>query len=456
MSHLKAMLALKVGGTTPVVPDTGWPDALDATITALRPIPTYQALTTLTVDPALPEVGVNFHTITAAMDKAGDIQDAAIQQTSLAPGEFSLYGDARGPEYRVDILVQPGDYEEAVGGKGWVALVGMGAKGDVVIHSATTGGGTFHAFGPIYIENITFVSDDPGTGGMVDTGQKYPMHITVNGPGAFIAANCDFIVENESGQWAVGMDAGPYVTTLFYKCGLTGLVDGTQCANLHSAEDVQGVITTMFVECTLSGDVVYSNLSDLSTDRTWDYNNTGGAVLTEGTVTEHTSSDWPVPDRTLSDAAETYYLPVKTVPSTQTYGVSGVAPFSPPDGRTYYVRVKTPAAIHRTHHGIVADDDGGVVGIRSGRNSNPPEHQGTQSLGTVHDGINDIAFYYFDTFYPGDEIFIQVDIVSGGPLLMGSLDWSDGSYYSDDDGATKSHCDPDNDPVPVIRLRSAS
>lgn len=433
----------------------GWPAAIDATAAALRP--TSKPLATLTVNPAASPSSTNYTTIAAACTQATTLQNAAIQQTSLAAGEFSVYGSPQGPDYRVDIIISAGTYNETFGTGSWVALIGAtGNPADVVITtSSNANDGTLHSFGPIYLEGLTLQST--GSGGPA-TGTKYPWHITNSARGCSIAVNVRLTELNTGGQGAIGMDGGEATTLLLYKCAITGISSGA-VSNLHGASGNTLPVTTIIASCTMNGNIGYSELGS-ATDEFWFIGNTGGSVGTlTGSVNSHTTGTPPYPTKLLSALDVAYFRPGIQVGDVQTFGDSDQAAFSPPSSRIYYVHVIPDRAIHRTHAGIVAASAGGVFGVRMARDTIPPSSgsPGFNNTGTLVVGANDALHSYFDTFYPGEtgHVWVKCGVVSGTPSVMGSLVMGNaaGSYYSDDGGTTRTLV-PVGTRVPVVRLVS--
>lgn len=461
----RRLLLAGSGGASATIPDPlpggggggtgGWPTAGDSTIASMRP--TGRLLATLTVDPALPVTGTNKHTVGAAMDAAKLLQTADAQNSGL-----SFLGNL-GPDYRVDIIIAPGEYDESVGTGEWINLVGAtGDPADVVIFSNDNGGGVLHSFGATYVEGITFWSQDNGGGAA--SGPKYAWHITVS-DGTSIAVNCVFLDENVSGgSGALGMDGGDGTYTLFYGCTITGASPPT-ITNLHGQLDPLEPLTVAFVNCTTNGNVGYSQLDTGVTDQLWVINTLNGGSpatpVTSGSVTVHTSGTWPVPVGGVSPHDLAYYYPSSVGSArTETIGSGDQAAFSPPVGRTYYVPLTVAQALNARWHGLVAAAAGGVCGVRMelrGYGATGPEATTTQGLGTLASGVNEVEFYYRATFYPGDAAkqiaYMAVSIDSGTPSLMGSLTAAVGAYYSDDGGTTIVPLTSGR--VPVVRLRSA-
>lgn len=439
------------GGTPPTGP-TGWPATTDQVIASMRP--TGRRLAALTVNPAAPITATNKHTIVAAMDQAKAIQATDAQNTGLA-----FLGNL-GPDYRVDIIIAAGTYDEQVGTAGWVNLVGAtGDPADVVIHNSGDSGGVIHSFGAIYMEGLTLWSQDNGGG--TGTGPKYCWHIT--GGGTSIAANCILRSTNTGSTGVSGMDGGGGTYTLFYGCDLTGAAPGV-ITNMHGANNPTEPLTIAWVDCTTNGEIGYSQLTSTMTDVLWSIDTTDAgspaAITTSGSVTVHTTGTWPVPTGGVSPRDLAYHYPSAIGSAhTEIIGAEDQAAFSPPVGRVYYVPLTITQALNASWHGLVAAAAGGVCGVRMqlrGYGATGPEWEPTASLGTLVSGVNESQFYYRATFYPGDaakEIaYMAVSIDSGAPSLMGSLTAAVGAYYSDDGGTTIQPVTSGR--VPVVRLRS--
>jgi hypothetical protein len=438
----------------PEVPQTTYPTTADAIILAARP--TGRTIATLTVDTRFDGSATNFHLIGDALTQAATLQDAAIQQGSLAPGEFSTLGSPRGPDYRVDIIVAAGTYTEELGAGSWVNLVGAtGDPDDVVIQTNATGGGVFHPFGPLYVEGIRF--NALTNGGAPDTGPKYPVHLTTGGPGAAVFVACKFISTNPGGSGSFGMDGGGGLFVYFYDSDFSA-PGGVM--NLHGGTGNTTPVVVVWENCTNNGDFTYSE-DGSATDDVWLIGSTGGALDTTGAVTEHTAGTPPRPAGALGALGQSYYYPEDITgphPVTQTYGAGDQASFTPVANRVYYVRVTPTSAIHRTHMGVVAAAAGGVVGVRSVRRATPyptGDTPGLGSTGTLVVGANDVQSNFYDTYYPGESVWVIVQATSGTPSLQGSLTQAAGAYYSDNGGTTITAV-PGGTRVPVVRLRSDS
>jgi hypothetical protein len=162
----------------------------------------------------------------------------------------------------------------------------------------------------------------------------------------------------------------------------------------------------------------------------------------------------------LSVVGTTYYYPsLIDTPHTQYFGPGSAVSTLVPVGRTYWIPIEPTEAIHWTHHGVTASLAGGVVELRTVRQAvEDLSKAGGQALPTLVLGENEVAFYYFNTFYPGEagHLWMQVDIISGSPRLMSVLgDLAPQAYYSDDDGATILPL-PEHIRRPVVFLRSDS
>lgn len=436
-------------------PQDTYPSTSDPIILAARP--GGRRIETLTVDTAFAESATNFHTINEAIEEAKDLQEAAIQQGSLAPGEFSVLGNPVGPDYSVDIIIAEGIYDEELGSDAYINLIGAtGDPDDVVVETNNTGGGTFHPFGPCYVEGVRF--NALTAGGAPDTGPKYPMHITTGGPGAVVLVNCKFISTNPAAAGSVGMDGGNGLFVYFYDCDQSHMSSGEM--NLHGGATNTVPVTVVWENCTNNGDFAYDEIGS-ATDEVWVIGCTPNTLDSGGTTNDHLTGTPPRAVDAMSTAGLAYYYPQRITgafPYIETFGTADQAAFSPPVGRIYYIPVDLPNAMHRTHHGVVANSSGGAVGIRSGRRTTPPAtgDPGLQSIGTMTAGINDVGFYYYDTFYPGEtQVYVMVAVTSGSPSLMGSLAMAAGAYQSDNNGATITAV-PGGSRVPVVRLRSDS
>jgi hypothetical protein len=259
----------------PDPPSSLYPTTSDPIILDARP--SGRIIASLTVNTTNPEMGTNYHTIGDAVEAAKVLQDAEIQQTSLAPGEFSTLGSPKGPDYGVDIFVSPGTYTESIGNDGWINLVGTtGDPDDVIIESNITGSGTLHAFGPTYLEGITFKALP--NGGTPDTGPKYPIHITTGGPGSVIAVNCKFLSTNPGGAGSAGADSGNDLLIYFYQCEFSHLTTGLM--NLHGGPSNDSPVTLIWEDCVNNGDFSYSQ-SGSATDEVWLLSSTGGSLVTD-------------------------------------------------------------------------------------------------------------------------------------------------------------------------------
>jgi hypothetical protein len=436
-------------------PQNTYPATSDPIVLAARPAG--RQVGRLTVDPAYPVTATNFQTIQAAVDAGKALQDAALQQTSSAPGEFSTKGSGKGPDYRVDVVIAAGTYVEKVGGDDYVNLIGAtGDPADVVIESNVTAGitGVLHQFGPGYIEGITLRSYGVGA---ADTGPKYPLHVTTGGPGAFVAVNCRFTSTNTGGAGSFGMDGGAGLFAYFYGCAFSHLSSGLM--NAHGGSGNTTPVVVVWEDCTNNGPFTYDE-QGAATDDIWLIDSTPATLTTGGTTTDRLTGTPPRPTGALGTGGQAYYYPEDATgpfPVTQVFGSGDQAAFSPPNGRIYYVPIDITTAIHRTHMGIVAASAGGIAEIWTKRLESTPPPTGapqTRSIGTLVSGVNEVEAYHYDTFYPGEtHLYAIVKIVSGSPSLQGSLTLASGAYYSDNNGTTITAV-PGATRVPVIRLRS--
>jgi hypothetical protein len=437
-------------------PQVTYPITSDPIVTAARPAG--RRVATLSVDPGFAVSSTNFHTIQDAIEEAKVLQDAEIQQGSLAPGEFSTLGGPKGPDYAVDIIIAAGTYDEALGGDDWINLIGAtGDPTDVVVETDTTGGGTLHQFGPNYVEGITFNALE--LTGVADTGPKYALHITTGGPGAFVAINCVFASVNGGGAGSVGMDGGAGLFAYFYGCAHSHLSSGAM--NVHGGAGNTTPVVVVWEQCTNNGPFAYDEQGS-ATDDIWLISSTPMTLNTGGTTTDHTTGTPPRPTGALGTLGQAYYYPEDITgpyPVVQTYGAADQAAFSPPTGRIYWVPLDLATAIHRTHTGVVAAAAGGVVGTHTIRQTTPPPtgNPATRDSPTIAGaGAVDVEAYYYNTFYPGEtQVYAVIRITSGTPSLQGSLTQAAGAYYSDNNGTTITAV-PGGTRVPVVRLRSAS
>jgi hypothetical protein len=471
-----AKLAGSGGGSAPAATTLTMPPAPNATVASLRPAG--RTIATYTVSPT--DTAADYATIGAAMEAAKAAQKSAGQQTSIA---WNGDGKDLGPDYRVDIIVGPGTYNEVVGTGAWINLYGStGNPADVKITSDAAGEGTLRVWGAFYMEGVTVESTPPASG----TGQKYPLHLTA-GPDTNSFVNCRFITTNSvamgSGA-AIGMDGDSGSYTLFYGCGITAIVGADWAANMHGFAANTTPLDVVFVDCTSNGKIVYDTLNSGLADKVyWIGGSTSGLTVigtaavttvdpaaTTGTVTATNvvSSDvWPLADGATSSRDDAYFYPSKigTV-HDQAPVVTDAAAMTVTANRVYYVPVPITHAIHATSAGCEVTTALGAINTYRAvqRGGTAPEplfvDPATTALTT---GIVVEDFYYFKDFYPGDvRVWVRLRF-SDAAQVMGSaqLPGNTPCYYEDQPADSASYVPnliqaPAGTPFPLALIRSKS
>lgn len=416
-----------------------WPSSGNATLLSIRP--QGRLLGTLTVDPAFPVTATNFWTVNAAGAKAHDLIYADGLRTSLSWNDYPQL-DA-GPDYRVDIIIASGTYNQTVSLPDWTNLVSVtGNPADVEIYNNANSGGVMHQYAACYVEGITFHSVDNGTTDPGGTGPKYPLHITCN-QGTLVFANCKFLHRNYGGGAnAVGADSGGGLAVWFYNCNF----DSTQHPNMSNCHGDPGAVESLeygFISCTTTPStgtsLGYNTLTPVPPpaqpiDQVYARGN-GCTISADGNATLITSGT-ALPITAIGYNQRNAYYPSDIGSSvTRVLGSADAVAFSPPIGREYHIPLPITRAIHTTGRGVVAAAAGGVVGITTSRTSLSALAYGVpDSLPTLTSGNNAADFYFFTTFYPQDtaknRAWAHVQAKSGAPSLMGSLALAVGAYYS--------------------------
>lgn len=430
------------------------PDPIDATVAAMRPAG--RSLGLFTVSPTDPEA--DYTTVGAAIEAAKAVQIAAGKQDAVA------WPSSLGPDYRVDIVLGPGTYEEHVGGSAWINLYAAAGTelGDVVIYDDTSSSGVLHCFGATYVEGIALVCGGTGIGyPAAGSGPKYPLHLGADGTLTFVNVRLVPTQEAGSATAAVGMDGDDGTQVTFYKCDIQDSPSSTWLANMHSASGNTVPLILAFIDCTLANVVQYDDLGTGLADQVYFIGNTGGSLSVDGAnVVIHTSGTWPIPDPN-SARDEAYFYPSRvgeahTLPG---HTVGDSAAFTPPTNRIYLVPVEIPAAIHATHYGVTAAASGGSWAGWMGRLPDPPNGAPAISPSTAitSAGLKQGKHFYYYDFYPGEEIAWVAAAFSAGASVMGSVSLAGlvDCYYSDDGGATVTHAAAGT-AIPLVQIRSAS
>lgn len=283
------------GGTVDPLPATA-----DATLRAIRP--NGRRIGLLTVG-----AGKDYANI-----KDANAAAKALQTTRLAAeGASNLT-----PNYRVDVVVDPGTYVgEVVSGR-FVAFYANGSG--VLLKQNPTGTpalGVLETTGDTYWEGINITQDDEPDAFR----PKYPIH--AQGKGTSIYANCTLTNNESDVTTAFGMDGYDGGTTLLYKVTM-----GPGGTNSHGAVGTRVPQTTMYVDCVTPG-VNWNAMNDIAADHLWVV---GGIVnivsmagvastmhLDPATVVSGSSTpvsgskdartDWPVPVGGLSASDRALY-----------------------------------------------------------------------------------------------------------------------------------------------------
>lgn len=446
MSYLALILG-RDGPTRPQPVHQGWPAPLDATHAAIRPAS--RPLNTIHVGPGgdFPEIGL-------AIDEAKRIQ-------SRATGG----NEKPGPDYRVDILIAPGEYIGSNGITDQISLVGKsGNPADVLLAANDDGaGGTLHMYGAAYMEGITLATisgPDP-----TDT-PKYPVHYTIEG-GTVLAVNVRFEDRTTDGDTAaiLGADGGSGTDFIFYRCGISATrAHGT---NMHGGGGSTEPVTVTWALSDATGENVgFAPLSDQIDVLHWH----GGTVdqlgigapgilrtsgdpaiggIEPGTAHEVVES-WPIPEQGLSDRWRDYYYPSRVTEQwTLEARWADEAPMTPVVGRVYYVPIPVSAAIHATHAGWRV--------ATPGRWGMTPMH-GLSAIALSPSGdpaTSEFRYYYERIFYPGEQYAWMAITFSGDARPLGSKQMSaDLPCWYSDDGQTLTPVPPGT-PHPLAYVRAA-
>lgn len=301
-----SLLAILAGGRTAAAPAASTPppgtavdpDALPTpadTMTAqLRP--TGRSIGTLRVGPTRA-----YKTLPEAAAKAKNIQSA----TMATEGATTLT-----PNYRVDIIVDPGVYDQGMQGlvipefTAWYAA-------DTTPHSTTVVDG-LNQGANVYWEGVDI---ERRINGLWEP--KYAFHFQVGG--TTILANCRLTnsdpASGGAGTWA-GMDGSNNGALLFYNVdGVVGTPTLTQGTNLHGAATNTAPNTVMYVDCTSNGALAWSDLGSGQASQVWIVGTSAQGIVADSyapSATIHlapssvvtanswngaldTRADWPIP-----------------------------------------------------------------------------------------------------------------------------------------------------------------
>lgn len=293
-----SLLMLATGGGSPILPDPR-PAPLDATVAAMRP--NGRLLDTLEVSP---DGTKDFTTISAALTQA-----ALIQSTRMDAEGAST----RTPNYRVDVIIHPGNYVENPVPADWVGLYGYGPDVVTVKQNLATNPqlGTVTPNGATYMEGITFIKDAEVSGPL----PKYPIHNVNRRTSIF--ANVVFDNRYNNGT-SYGSDGDNNGYTVLYKCTLAGSVNAHGWSHTLAGQDIA------FINCTANSSVGWAALNDTAPDECWVVGGSVGSISVTGAATtlhrsgvtvagsitapiQDTRSDWPVPTGGLSAYDRAYY-----------------------------------------------------------------------------------------------------------------------------------------------------
>lgn len=467
------------GGTDPEPPGSlwaGWPSSSDTTLLSLRPHGRRYGIATVA------PTGADFTTVGAGSSEA---RAEALNAASAG----SLSWDGIGPDYRNDVLIGPGTYNEGLGGGDWACYVGTtGNPADVILQADGGGGGVIHSFGSQYLEALTlraYSSDG-------DLSPKYPWHIT-GGP-VTIAQRCIFDTRgavdgvSTGGNRTAGLVGKDSSTlTAFYDCTFKATPGTADGFNMHGEATMRDLPeTALFIKCTTEGVASIGSTGNLSltgqksrlyviglvhdehlTEITADANTdvytdsdlpvTGAAAVYRGVTT------WPtIVDGLLPELADFYYPsslgdePVDWQPT-----VPDAAPMAPVVGRTYITRVDPDIAMRVTHSGFTATTAAGNYGIvhrvadTAYVTAEPVTAENLAGGGWgVALGKNAWAHPYAFTRYPGNNGFwVKVAWtdatvrVTGSAALPGIID----CYYTDDGTTLVPVAEGTPHPVPFVR-----
>lgn len=305
---LLALLAATAGGDGPTPPTDPRPEPADETIAAIRP--DGRRIGLLTVAPT----GGDYTTLKDAATAAAAIQTAKMSAES-AP--------TKTPNYRVDILVEPGHYVGDFTVPAWTAWYATDPTRGATTLTHTVGGpspslGTINTLGGIYWEGIdlTRAVDAPG----VDP--KYPIHASSVG-GTSIFARCTLDNKDSAspgGTTAYGQDGSDGGYALLYDCDLTP--GGT---NAHGWAELTIPQTQVYVNCRTPGALSWSDLGAGIADELWVQGCTAESVACAGAATvlhlagstisgavtaggtQDAATGWPVPAGGLSPRDRAHY-----------------------------------------------------------------------------------------------------------------------------------------------------
>lgn len=452
------------------------PAARNATIASLRPAG--RVVATYTASPT--DAAADYVTIGAAVEAAKAAQTAAGKQSSI-----SWNGDGKdiGPDYRVDIVLGPGTYNEAVGMADWINLYGAtGNPDDVIITSNAAGEGTVRTWGAAYFEGITIRSTEPASG----TGQKYPLHLT-SGPRTTAVVDCKMVTTNTvatgSGA-AIGQDGASGSYTLFYGCTITAVSTADWATNLHGAAGNTAPLDVVFVGCTANRPVVYDELASGQADKVYWIGGTANGLTVKGAATVTTidpgattgtvtatnvvsGSTWPAADGGVSSRDRAHFYPSKIgTAHDQKPVVTDAAPMTVTADRVYYVPVPISDAIHATHAGVEVTTAAGALNTHKSvqRGGTTPEPLFVNPAATtLTTGVFVEDFYHFKDFYPGDErVWVRLRF-SAAAGVMGSVNLPGAvpCYYEDQPADSASYVPnlvraPAGTAFPLAILRSKS
>lgn len=300
---LLAILAAGTGGGTPGTPLDQRPATDDTLLQSIRP--NGRSIATLTVGP-----GKQYANIKDANTAAKTLQTARL----AAEGQATLT-----PNYRVDVLVDPGTYVgEVVAGR-FVAFYATGPGALLKQNAAATTPelGVLTTNGDTYWEGINITQDDEP-----DTNRpKYPIH-AVN-RGTSIYANCTLTNNEPDVTTPFGMDGYDGGTTLLY-----GVTMGPGGTNAHGWENTRIPQTMMYVKCASPSTVGWNALNNIAVDQLWVVESNVRGVVLAGTssvahiapsntlgdlgvslngASQDVNAAWPVPTGGLSAADRAFY-----------------------------------------------------------------------------------------------------------------------------------------------------
>ena len=310
MSLLTILAAATTGGVvTPPPPTDPRPATDDPILAALRP--NGRSIGTITVGPT-----GDYATIGAGRDAALTLQAASLASEGRTVPT---------PNDRVDILVEPGIYDEVLwipGGK-WFAFYAADPTQTTRLEHHNAAGvstgdlGTLATNGAIYWEGIDVSLEK--VAGQESNWPKYPIHHVGDRTSIFAACTLNAYSASAVALTPIGMDGVNGGTTLLYDVAL-----GTGATNMHGSLDNSAATaeTMIYVNCTSPSTINFQGMvasdGDLwvvdctaatisANNATLHVSGSTGTVTLAGSATQDTNAAWPVPTGGLSAADRAYY-----------------------------------------------------------------------------------------------------------------------------------------------------